>query len=135
MLKFIHKRSLLVLILIFFCIMATVAQTTFPDVLEYVPPKYPAGALAVNAKGTVQVVAEVDSTGTVSSVKGFSGLPLLRRTAEVAVEKWKFSPLAGRHFLTISIHFRIGEQKGDIVTRRGPYHMDLLAERVRVYSK
>ncbi len=124
------KRSLL--LAIFFSVNAAMfsgssvlAQASFPSVLEYVAPTYPAAAKAIIATGTVQLAAEVDSTGRVNEAKAISGHPLLRQMAERTVEKWKFSAVPGRHFLTISINFLL-EDQADVMTIRGPYVIDFV---------
>lgn len=104
---------------------SVLAQASFPSVLEYVAPTYPAAAKAIIATGTVQLAVEVDSTGKINEVKAISGLPLLRQMAEKTVEKWKFSAVPGRHFLTISINFML-EDQADVMTIRGPYVIDFV---------
>ena len=90
--------------------------------------------MALRAGGTVQLSVEVDSSGKALSAKALSGHPLLRRMAEITVEKWKFSAVPGMHFITISMHFDIGKQDEDIVTIRSPYNLHLLGARSRIVT-
>ena len=127
-----YRQFLLVSAVCLLCSAITSAQNGFPAVLEHVAPKYPAAADAVRATGTVQLRVEVDPNGKTISVIAFTGHPLLKRMAEVTVEKWRFSAEPGTHFLTITVNFRIGDQAEDIVTVQGPYNIDLLGRRSRV---
>lgn len=135
MLQFMQSRLLSSLVILLISSGGILAQAEFPSVLKHVAPGYPAAARAVGAGGTVQLVAEVDSTGKVVSVKSFSGHPLLRRMAEITVEKWAFSAVPGNHFLTISIGFIPGDDNEDLVTIRGPYNLTLRGQRPRIMSK
>lgn len=55
-------------------------------------PSYPAPAIAVGAKGSVQVQVLIDETGSVVSAKAVSGHPLLRDAAERAARNARFTP-------------------------------------------
>lgn len=55
-------------------------------------PTYSAAALAVGARGKVDVQVTIDETGNVVSAKAISGHPLLREAAERAARSAKFSP-------------------------------------------
>ena len=127
-----YRQFFLVWAVCLFCSAITAAQNGFPAVLEQVAPKYPAAAHAVRATGTVQLRVEVDPNGKTISVIAFTGHTLLKRMAEVTVEKWRFAAEPGTHFLIITINFRIGDQAEDIVTVRGPYNIDLLGHRSRI---
>lgn len=55
-------------------------------------PVYPAPAIAVNAKGDVQVQVSIDETGRVTSARAITGHPLLKAVSEQAAMKATFSP-------------------------------------------
>ena len=61
-----------------------------PSIIKSVKPNYPAAAKAVRAGGEVTVAIKIAPDGKVSSAKGFSGHPLLRRASEVAAEQFEF---------------------------------------------
>lgn len=62
------------------------------------PPEYPPAAKAVRASGTVAVKVLIDEKGNVRATDALCGHPLLRRSAEEAAKKAKFSPtlMAGK---------------------------------------
>jgi len=132
--KLTRQRLLFFLGTLLFCATGVLGQAISPSVLEQIAPKYPAAALAVRASGTVQIVAEIDSLGKVLSVKAFTGHPLLRRMAEITVEKWRFSAVPGNHFISISISVRPGDQDQDVVIIRGPYTVILIGQRSRIMA-
>ncbi len=88
--------------------------------------------MALRAGGAVRLSCEIDSSGKVVLAKATSGHPLLRRMAEITVEKWLFSSIPGTHFITISIQFDIGKQDEDIVTILSEYNLHLLGARSRI---
>ena len=55
-------------------------------------PEFPAAAKAVGAEGLVNVQVTIDEEGNVSSAKGVSGHPLLRKSSEKAALASKFKP-------------------------------------------
>lgn len=55
-------------------------------------PAYSSAAIAVNAKGDVNVQVTIDEQGNVISAKAINGHPLLRDSAERAARSAKFSP-------------------------------------------
>jgi protein TonB len=63
-----------------------------PQRLVYVPPIYPAIALAAKAQGTVELEATLDETGAVRDLKVTKSHPLFDRAAIEAVQKWRYSP-------------------------------------------
>jgi protein TonB len=56
------------------------------------PPPYPPAARALGVAGTVRVQITIDETGSVISSKAIDGHPTLRRSAEDAAKRAKFSP-------------------------------------------
>jgi hypothetical protein len=61
-----------------------------PSILKSVKPTYPAAAKAVRAGGEASISVKIALDGKVSSAKGISGHPLLRRASEVAAEQFEF---------------------------------------------
>lgn len=60
---------------------------------SYLPkPPYPAPAKAVGASGAVNVQVTIDESGNVISAKAAGGHPLLRKAAEDAARRARFSP-------------------------------------------
>jgi TonB family protein len=55
-------------------------------------PSYPQAARAFGASGAVEVKVTIDEQGRVVSAKADNGHPLLRRAAEDAARRWRFSP-------------------------------------------
>lgn len=130
--KFTRKQLFLAVCILLISTIGTLAQSAFPSVVERVNPKYPAAAMALRAGGAVRLSCEIDSSGKVVLAKATSGHPLLRRMAEITVEKWLFSSIPGTHFITISIQFDIGKQDEDIVTILSEYNLHLLGARSRI---
>jgi protein TonB len=56
------------------------------------PPPYPAAAKAIGANGAVSVQIMIDVDGKVISSKAVSGHPLLKKAAEDAARRARFSP-------------------------------------------
>lgn len=57
-----------------------------------VDPAYPPDSIALNAQGTVVVLATVDKTGAVTEVEVISGPERFRDAATDAVKQWRYSP-------------------------------------------
>lgn len=57
------------------------------------PPNYPLEAREAKAKGSVNVVIVIDTSGKVISARAISGHPLLRKAAEDAAYKAEFKPM------------------------------------------
>ncbi|QYO66472.1 energy transducer TonB [Leptolyngbya sp. 7M] len=55
-------------------------------------PAYPETAKAVRAEGSVQIQITIDRDGSVISAKALNGHPMLRRTAEEAARRARFTP-------------------------------------------
>ncbi len=60
--------------------------------LSHPTPAYPPLARAAHVAGEVTFEAEVSADGSVSHIKIVSGHPLLQKTVESEVGKWKFPP-------------------------------------------
>jgi outer membrane biosynthesis protein TonB len=73
-------------------------------VVRKVQPKYPAMARRINLVGTVKLVADVASDGTVKKVNPVGGSPLLVQAAESAIFQWKFAA-GGESKETVEFHF------------------------------
>jgi protein TonB len=54
-------------------------------------PEYPAIAKQLKVEGTVELTAYVSEEGTVEKVETVSGNPILARSAQDALKKWKFN--------------------------------------------
>jgi len=60
---------------------------------HFVPPKYPALAMAAAISGTVKLRLTVEpSTGEVKDVAIVSGHPVLTTTVIAAAKQWRFAP-------------------------------------------
>jgi len=57
-----------------------------------VPLVYPAIAKAAQVQGTVVVLATIDTTGAVASIKVLSGPPMLQQAAVECVKQWDYRP-------------------------------------------
>lgn len=60
--------------------------------LKRVQPVYPHQALQMHVEGSVQLLAMITKSGSISSVKVISGDPVLARAAVDAVSQWKYKP-------------------------------------------
>jgi protein TonB len=63
-----------------------------PELVQRVPPEYPAVARAAHVQGTVVIDAVIDKTGNVVSEHAVSGPGLLIPAALNAVQQWKYQP-------------------------------------------
>ena len=57
-----------------------------------VEPVYPADSIALDARGTVLLLATIRKTGAVSDVRVVSGPPRFRDAAAAAVKQWNYHP-------------------------------------------
>jgi periplasmic protein TonB len=84
-----------------------------PELVERVPPEYPAVARAAHVQGTVVIDAVIDTTGNVVSEHAISGPNLLIPAALSAVEQWKYQPtyLNGKPVelaMQVTVSFNLG---------------------------
>lgn len=107
----------------FFTLSSVCYSQSFPEVVKFVAPPYPAVAVAVRAEGEVRISAEVDSSGRVASVTAYSGHVLLRKASEIAAKQWSFTAKDGLHFLTLVFVFKIGKSKNAV--RFGQYGLKI----------
>jgi TonB family protein len=61
-------------------------------VVKRVPPVYPLSALQLRREGTVELLATVSKSGSITNVKVVSGDPTLAKAATEAVKQWKYRP-------------------------------------------
>jgi len=76
-----------------------------PSPIKIVTPVYPPAARAVRASGTVTVVMEIRSDGTVSSAKAISGHPLLKAASIQAARGFLFEA-SDQELRTLTIPFQ-----------------------------
>lgn len=74
-------------------------------VVNRVTPQYPALARTMNLKGLVRAEAVVAPNGTVKSVEGKGGHPVLVQAAQNAIRQWKYEPSSHETRETIEIQF------------------------------
>lgn len=74
-------------------------------VVNRVTPQYPSLARTMNLKGIVRAEAVVAPNGTVKSVEGKGGHPVLVQAAQNAIRQWKYEPSAHETRETIEIQF------------------------------
>jgi len=60
--------------------------------IKKVQPMYPQNALAMHVEGSVELMATISKTGSISAVKVLKGDSLLARAATDAVKQWKYKP-------------------------------------------
>jgi protein TonB len=60
--------------------------------IKKVQPTYPRNALAMHVEGSVELMATISKTGSITTVKVISGEALLTRAAADAVKQWKYKP-------------------------------------------
>jgi protein TonB len=63
-----------------------------PKLLHSVPPNYPSAARSAGISGDVVIVAHVERTGDVTSMKVVSGPATLQGAAMSALRSWKYQP-------------------------------------------
>jgi TonB family protein len=74
-------------------------------VVNRVVPAYPEMARTMNLKGNVKVEVVVDPSGAVKSVEIKGGHPVLAKSAENAVSKWKWETAARQTREVVEIKF------------------------------
>ena len=87
-------------------------RATLPKLIHSVNPVYPQDAITAQIEGDVQIEAQIDANGKVTSAKVVRGPGLLRNAAIVAVRQWKYSPamLDGKRVATqytVTVSFRL----------------------------
>ena len=73
--------------------------------ISRVQPVYPELAKQMRVSGTVRLVAVVSPNGSVKFIEPVGGHPVLLKSAEDAVMKWKFMPAPKETKELIEIHF------------------------------
>jgi hypothetical protein len=66
-------------------------QEKGPNVIQFVPPSYPAAAMSTYAKGEVLVRVVIRENGKVGSAVAETGDAILRPASEAAAKNWIFS--------------------------------------------
>lgn len=74
-------------------------------VVNRVVPGYPELARRIGIKGTVRLVAVVAPNGSVKLIQTMGGNPVLVKSAEDAVMKWKYVPASEESKELIELHF------------------------------
>jgi len=74
-------------------------------VVSRVVPVYPDLAKKIGIKGTVRLIAVVAPNGSVKLTQPIGGNPLLVKSAEDAVLKWKYVPAGEETKELIELHF------------------------------
>jgi|ERR1043166_3757774 TonB family protein len=80
-------------------------------VMNRVTPQYPALARTMNLKGLVRAEAVVAPNGTVKSVEGKGGHPVLVQAAQNAIRQWKYEPSSHETRESIEIQFNPSEAR------------------------
>ena len=84
-----------------------------PEILKYVPPRYPAAARKAKIEGRVTIDVRIEADGTLSDMKVVQSVPELDAAAVAALREWKFDaaidcwgqPTAAR--FTVPVNFRL----------------------------
>lgn len=84
-----------------------------PEILKYVPPRYPAAARKAKIEGRVTIDVRIEADGTLSDMKVVQSVPELDAAAIAALREWKFDaaidcwgqPTAAR--FTVPVNFRL----------------------------
>ncbi len=66
------------------------------QLIDHVPPEYPAEARAAHVQGTVSLLVSMGKDGSVTGVKEISGPPELISAAVAAVKQWRYRPIISR---------------------------------------
>ena len=87
-------------------------RVVLPKLIHRVDPIYPQVAVTEQVQGNVQIQAQIDASGKVTSAKVINGPVLLRGAAVNAVRQWKYSPatLNGKAISTqyaVTVIFRL----------------------------
>jgi len=75
-------------------------------IVTRVVPRYPDLARPMRLEGSVKISVLVAPNGTVKSMSALGGNPLLLRSAQEAVIKWKWAPASQETTEVIELHFR-----------------------------
>jgi protein TonB len=89
-----------------------ISSLAAPKLVRKVAPAYPELALAARVSGVVVLEAQVDTRGSVTSVRVVSGHPLLEAAALEAVRQWRYQPLLlngepTAFIVTVSVNFTL----------------------------
>ena len=104
-------RSILFLIAVLVAVPAAPAQQDFQSserarkVVNRVIPIYPELARKIGITGTVRLIAVVAPNGSVRLTQPLGGNPVLVKSAEDAVMKWKYVPAGEETKELIELHF------------------------------
>lgn len=86
-------------------------RATPPRLIYSVNPIFPQAAITAQLEGDVQIEAQIDAKGKVTSVKVVKGPSLLRNAAIEAVRQWRYSPatldgkpVATEYMVTVNFH-------------------------------
>ena len=82
------------------------AQQAARVILTRVVPRYPDLARPMRLEGAVKVSVLVAPNGAVKSMSPLGGNPLLLRSAQEAIAKWKWAPASQESTELIELHFR-----------------------------
>ena len=74
-------------------------------VITKVIPIYPELARSLKLEGSVKVTVVVAPNGSVKSVQGMGGHPLLLKAAQDAIYKWKWAPSAQESQESVELRF------------------------------
>lgn len=103
--------AILAVVIVISTVMVLAVEARSPSeqvaVVSAVAPIYPPIAVAANAGGTVETEIEVNTAGEVTSARGTGGHPLLRRAAENAARRWRFTPTINACTMRLTFVFRI----------------------------
>jgi TonB family protein len=105
------RRCILVILALFLtCSAAVFAQDSdAPEhvrkVVRRVVPGYPELARRMGISGTVRLMAVIAPSGSVKFVEPVGGHPVLVKSAEDAVMKWKFASATAETKELIELHF------------------------------
>lgn len=75
-------------------------------ILTKVIPQYPGLARAMNIEGVVKVDVLVAPTGKVQSIEVKGGHPVLAKSAQDALMKWKWEPAAHETHENVEMRFK-----------------------------
>jgi len=91
-------------------------QTTFPQPIKIVQPKYPKLAQVRRIEGDVLLELHLDSNGKVQMVRTLSGNSLLREAAEEASWQWQYPPFPENQpptaVMRVQFNFKLNPETG-----------------------
>lgn len=97
----------------------------YPKPTALPKPPYPPAARAVRATGEVEVEVKLNIDGSVETATALGGHPLLRKAAENAAKRARFTLMSGNADRVVLVYVFLLDSKPDISRHRNAYRIDV----------